>query len=111
MTSTILFAVFVVIIISSDGFGVTKFGDMVFDDKAGSMKKAGVTPAVFPHSKHEELYKCDICHPKIFKDKRGANDITMQKNIDGKFCGSADCHNSEKAFPLYHCNKCHAANK
>lgn len=106
MIKTILLAVFfALVVLASHSFA--KLGDIVFDGKAGSREKARVAPAVFPHGKHEDLYKCNDCHPKIFKDKRGANDITMQKNIDGEFCGSADCHNSPKVFPLYQCKKCH----
>ena len=80
-------------------------GDIRLDDKIASLKKAGVGPVIFPHLKHEKLYKCGDCHPKIFKDKHGENDITMKKNMDGQFCGS--CHNALKAFALYNCKKCH----
>lgn len=94
-----------VLVLSSIGFA--KLGDIIFDDKIESLKKAGMPPAVFPHAKHEDIYKCEDCHPNIFKDKRGANDVTMHKNMNGEFCGAAECHNSPKAFPLYMCNKCH----
>ena len=89
-----------------------RLGDMVFDDKIESLKKAGVNPPVFPHGRHEDIYKCDDCHPKIFKDKRGANDnISMQQIIKGKLCGAPDCHNSPKTFPLFQCKKCHLEKK
>ena len=81
-------------------------GDMTFGDKAESLKKAGMGPVVFPHGGHEKIIKCNICHPKIFKEKRGANDITMKKNMEGQFCGSPSCHNST-AFPLFLCKRCH----
>jgi c(7)-type cytochrome triheme protein len=109
MQKNILLTILFLFTLSS--VGIAKLGDMVFDDKAGSLKKAGVNPAVFPHGKHEDLYKCEDCHPKIFKDKRGANDITMQKNISGEFCGNPNCHNSPQAFPLYMCKKCHIDKK
>lgn len=82
-------------------------GKMKLSSKIESMKKAGVGPVVFPHTRHEKALKCSECHPKIFKEKRGDNDITMKKNMNGKFCGSANCHNTPKAFPLYECFKCH----
>src|SRR3972149_54095 len=109
MRKRILFTAFFILILPS--FSLAKLGDMVFDGKAESRKKAGVAPAVFPHGKHEEFYKCADCHPKIFKDKRGANDVSMQKNMSGEFCGSLECHNSPKAFPLYECVKCHIEKK
>lgn len=84
-----------------------KLGDMVFDSKVASMKKAGVKLPIFPHTFHEEIIKCKTCHNSIFKDKRGANDVSMKKNMNGEACGSANCHNSAKAFPLYLCAKCH----
>ncbi|MBI5560012.1 MAG: hypothetical protein HY883_01905 [Deltaproteobacteria bacterium] len=82
-------------------------GDIRLDDKIESLKKAGVGPVIYPHAAHEKLYKCADCHPKIFKDKHGANDISMKRNMDGQFCGSPNCHNSPKAFPLYNCARCH----
>lgn len=110
MAPKLLLAIFLSIATLSTAHSA-KLGDIVFDDKAASLKKAGVGPAVFPHGKHEDIYKCDDCHPKIFKDKRGANDVTMQKNMSGEFCGNIECHNSPKAFPLYQCKKCHAEKK
>jgi c(7)-type cytochrome triheme protein len=82
-------------------------GNIKLDDKMHSMNKAGVGPVIFPHDKHEKIYKCGECHPKIFKDKHGANDISMKFNMEGKFCGSPNCHNSMKAFPLDRCTNCH----
>lgn len=82
-------------------------GDIVLDSKSGSMGKAGVGPVVYPHALHEKLYKCAACHPKIFKEKAGATEMSMKLNMEGKLCGSPNCHNSEKAFPLYNCVKCH----
>lgn len=113
MIRKILSAVFSVLVLSSAGYGAVKPGVIVFDDKAESLKKAGVAPAVFSHATHENTYKCEDCHPKVFKDKRGVNDITMQKNISGEFCGTAECHDGQnsKAFPLLHCTKCHIQKK
>ena len=80
---------------------------ITLDDKRDSMLEAGVDSVKYPHAAHAKLYKCVDCHPRIFKDKRGANDITMKKNMDGQFCGSPNCHDSIKAFPLYKCLNCH----
>lgn len=82
-------------------------GDLRLDDKIESMHKAGVGPVIYPHAKHEKLYKCADCHPKIFKEKKGTSGISMKGNMNGKFCGSPNCHNSPKSFPLYMCTKCH----
>lgn len=85
----------------------TEIGDIKIDKQVESKKKAGVGPVIFPHARHAKLHRCDACHPKIFAEKTGANAITMKANMDGKFCGSPNCHNSPKAFPLYNCGKCH----
>ncbi|MBI5562859.1 MAG: hypothetical protein HY894_08445 [Deltaproteobacteria bacterium] len=82
-------------------------GKLVLDSKAASMSKAGVGPVVFPHDLHKQNLKCSECHPNIFKDQSKANDISMKKNMEGQFCGSPNCHNSPKAFPLYQCANCH----
>lgn len=81
--------------------------DIMLGSKIQSMKKAGVGPVKFPHTFHKKQFKCSVCHPAIFADKAGANDISMKKNMDQKFCGSPNCHNSPKAFPLYECVRCH----
>ncbi|MBI1912840.1 MAG: hypothetical protein HYS21_12685 [Deltaproteobacteria bacterium] len=87
--------------------GFAQIGKLKLDSKVDSMHKAGVGPVIFPHDSHEKLYKCNDCHPKIFKEKRGESGISMKLNMDGKFCGSPNCHNSPKAFPLFECTKCH----
>jgi c(7)-type cytochrome triheme protein len=87
--------------------GDSKLGDMVMESRVEYMKKAGVGPVIYPHAKHEELFKCQECHPKIFKEKRGTNNLSMQNIMDGNSCGFTNCHNSVNVFPLYQCLKCH----
>ncbi|MBI2401024.1 MAG: hypothetical protein HYV23_08240 [Deltaproteobacteria bacterium] len=87
--------------------GAAQYGNMTLDSKLESMHKAGVGAVIYPHDKHEALFKCNECHPKLFKEKRGTSNISMKMNMDGKFCGSANCHNSPAAFPLYMCTNCH----
>ena len=52
--------------------------------------------------------KCNDCHTKIFKMKKGSEKITMVDMNAGKNCGT--CHNGEKAFKSEdpaNCGKCH----
>ncbi|HEY4707065.1 MAG TPA: c(7)-type cytochrome triheme domain-containing protein [Thermodesulfobacteriota bacterium] len=100
-------SIFILIVAVPAAAGAASIGDIRLDSKAESMKKAGVGPVIYPHALHEKLYKCNDCHPKIFKDKHGANNLTMKANMEGNFCGAANCHNSPKAFPLFNCVKCH----
>jgi c(7)-type cytochrome triheme protein len=87
--------------------------DIIIDSHGASRDKVGVGPVRFPHARHKKRYKCAVCHPKIFKAKRGANNITMKLNMNRKFCGAPNCHSGRtpKAFPLYNCAKCHTSVK
>jgi len=52
--------------------------------------------------------KCNDCHTKIFKMKKGSDKINMTDMNAGKNCGT--CHNGEKAFKSSdagNCAKCH----
>lgn len=50
--------------------------------------------------------KCNECHSKIFKMKKGAAQMKMADLNAGKFCG--ECHNGKKAFNTAgNCSKCH----
>jgi len=63
---------------------------------------------VYPHKPHTEWLDCRNCHPSIFKMQAGSNNVTMQKIVEGEFCGR--CH-GKVAFPLYDCNRCHSKPK
>ncbi len=52
--------------------------------------------------------KCNACHTKIFKMKKGTAVMKMDDINSGKFCG--ECHNGTKAFKTQekdNCGKCH----
>ena len=50
--------------------------------------------------------KCNECHSKIFKMKKGSTEMKMADINAGKFCG--ECHNGTRAFkPAGNCAKCH----
>jgi c(7)-type cytochrome triheme protein len=52
--------------------------------------------------------KCNDCHTKIFKMKKGSASMKMADLNGGKFCG--ECHNGKKAFKTSdnaNCTKCH----
>ncbi len=72
-------------------------------------------PVTFSHKSHmEAAEKCNACHTKLFKMKKGGEPLTMAKMNAGEQCGA--CHNgktemkgkvvfstSDKA----NCEKCH----
>jgi c(7)-type cytochrome triheme protein len=81
-------------------------GDVVFERKGG-VEEGGTAVAVFPHWFHRIRYKCYACHPTPFKMKAGANPITMEAIMAGKFCGA--CHNGKIAWKasFENCTWCH----
>lgn len=84
-----------------------EYGDIYMDSKRNSMQKAGVKAVVFPHWFHRIRYKCKVCHEDIFIMKKGANDISMRKIMNGKACGT--CHNGLIAWEPLYCDRCHVA--
>ena len=69
----------------------------------------GAGKVVFDGKTHSEKgLKCNDCHTKIFKMKKGAAKMTMADMNAGKNCGA--CHNGTKAFSskdAANCAKCH----
>ena len=81
-------------------------GDIVLDSY---FKDGGkFPPPKFPHWFHRMRFKCKVCHPAIFKMKKGENNITMEKIMKGEFCGR--CHDGIIAWQVSFntCPKCHA---
>lgn len=74
--------------------------DIIFTD-------TGNMPHVrFPHLSHTLWLDCKNCHPAIFKQKKGANDIAMTDVLTGKFCGL--CHGKVAFPPTLNCMRCHS---
>jgi c(7)-type cytochrome triheme protein len=59
---------------------------------------------LFSHKVHSTWIRCDTCHPSLFKDELGANDIKMRDMAQGKFCGH--CH-GKVSFSFADCMRCH----
>ncbi len=75
--------------------------DIEFEVKSDNIPLVNV---IFPHKEHTQWLSCSNCHPQIFKDKIGENNITMSEINSGKFCGI--CH-GKVAFPILNCLGCH----
>lgn len=84
-----------------------EYGDIYMDSSRNSMKKAEVKAVIFPHWFHRIRYKCKVCHEDIFIMKKGANNVTMRKIMNGKACGT--CHNGLIAWEPLYCDRCHSA--
>ncbi len=68
------------------------------------MPVAGMKNVVFNHGTHSSAITCSTCHQEPFKDKLGANVITMNDMASGGWCGY--CH-GKVAFRFAECNRCH----
>jgi c(7)-type cytochrome triheme protein len=78
-------------------------GDIYFERPGGA---TGFPLGFFPHWVHRMKFRCYVCHPKIFKMKKGANKVNMQKINAGEYCSA--CH-GKVAFPVTECGRCHPA--
>jgi c(7)-type cytochrome triheme protein len=87
--------------------GIKVPADFTFEQHQGS---PGVV--TFSHAIHVEGkgLKCNACHTKVFKMKKGkSGDFTMAAMNEGKFCGA--CHDGKTAYSVKdkaNCEKCHA---
>ncbi len=80
--------------------------NMNFMDMDIMLKNTDEMPWVrFPHLAHTRWLDCSNCHPAIFLPQQGANKISMDAIIAGKYCGR--CHD-KVAFPLWTCERCHS---
>ncbi len=61
---------------------------------------------LFDHRTHSDWIKCSSCHPAVFRDSLGANEIKMTGMSAGKFCGY--CH-GKVSFTFADCGRCHSA--
>lgn len=82
-----------------------EYADVVLNKYSDS---EGVRPVIFPHWFHRIRFQCRVCHQELgFEMRVGANKVTMEGIIDGKFCGA--CHNGEIAWSVDNCDLCHSA--
>ena len=81
-----------------------EYADVVINEMS---EEAGVSPVIYPHWFHRIRYQCSVCHVDLgFKTKAGGNGITMDKIIQGEYCGA--CHNGEIAWSAENCDLCHS---
>jgi c(7)-type cytochrome triheme protein len=81
-----------------------EYADVVLNRNS---EKEGVRPVIYPHWFHRIRFQCRVCHSEMgFEMRVGANNVTMEEIIDGKFCGA--CHNGEIAWSVENCDLCHS---
>jgi c(7)-type cytochrome triheme protein len=64
-----------------------------------------MSAVAFSHELHTAMFKCDDCHTKLFKFKKGGSGMKMDDLYQGKFCGA--CHNGQSGFSVNDCQRCH----
>jgi c(7)-type cytochrome triheme protein len=64
-----------------------------------------MSAVTFGHELHTAMFKCDDCHAKTFKYKKGGSGMKMDDLYQGKYC--ATCHNGQSAFSSNDCQRCH----
>ncbi|MCB1876713.1 MAG: hypothetical protein KDH88_12140 [Chromatiales bacterium] len=81
-----------------------EYGDVVLNRYSDD---AGMRPVVFPHWFHRMRFRCKVCHHELgFEMRVGANDVTMEGIIQGRYCGM--CHNGDVAWSAENCDLCHS---
>src|SRR5574337_710097 len=96
----IVLVVALTFVLSASVFAVGPGKTLEFDGK-------GAGKVTFSGDAHK-TFKCNDCHPAVFKMKKGADKMTMKDMNAGKQCGT--CHNGTKAFDVKdkaNCDKCH----
>ena len=81
-----------------------EYGDVILNRYA---EQEGMRPVIFPHWFHRIRFRCKVCHHELgFEMRAGANDVTMDDIIAGRYCGM--CHNGDVAWSVENCDLCHA---
>lgn len=84
-----------------------EYADVVINEAS---EKEGMAPVIYPHWFHRIRYQCSVCHVDLgFETKAGGNGITMEKIIDGEYCGA--CHDGKTAWTTENCDLCHSGQR
>ncbi len=82
----------------------SEYGDVILNRHS---EDAGMRPVIFSHWFHRIRFRCKVCHHELgFEMRAGANNVTMDDIIDGKYCGM--CHNGDVAWSVENCDLCHS---
>lgn len=81
-----------------------EYADVTINTRAES---EGVAPVIYPHWFHRIRFQCSVCHVDLgIKMGAGTTGITMEKLIDGQYCGA--CHDGDTAWSMDNCDLCHS---
>jgi c(7)-type cytochrome triheme protein len=100
MYIVVILSIFCFLWITASGVQAKKVADITYTPK-------GADPVTFSHETHGKM-KCNECHTKIFKMKKGNLKMTMEDHAKGTGCGV--CHDGKRSFAQTtkaDCAKCH----
>ena len=85
-------------------FAWAEYADVTINTRA---EAEGVAPVIYPHWFHRIRFQCSVCHVDLgIKMGAGTTGITMEKLIDGQYCGA--CHDGDTAWSMDNCDLCHS---
>ena len=87
-----------------EGVSIRRQLQPVQRDFALTARLEGMPSILFSHTKHTAWNGCELCHPEIFKVRKGTTKTSMVQIFEGQSCGT--CHTAV-AFPLIDCQRCH----
>ena len=99
-----MFTLFVVAALGPAVVAWAEYADVTINTRS---EAEGVAPVIYPHWFHRIRFQCSVCHVDLgFKMGAGTTGITMEKLIDGQYCGA--CHNGNIAWSIDNCDLCHS---
>lgn len=74
-----------------------------------SVPQLAFAPSRFSHWTHRIRYRCSACHARLYEERAGSSQTTMDEISNGKSCGA--CHNGKIAFApdIQTCDRCHSS--
>ncbi|VAX10643.1 hypothetical protein MNBD_GAMMA26-2390 [hydrothermal vent metagenome] len=102
-----IWLILMLIVGGASSVSAREYADIYMDSTRESMEKADVKAVLFPHWFHRIRFKCKVCHENIFIMKRGHNNVSMRRIMEGEACGV--CHNGQIAWEALYCERCHSA--
>jgi c(7)-type cytochrome triheme protein len=85
--------------LNEDFTEVTRDNLILFESSTNFVKDV-----VFSHNVHSTWIMCSSCHPAIFTDELGGNEVKMAEMSRGRSCGL--CH-GKVSFTFADCLRCH----
>ena len=100
----LVFAILLFVLVPWGTVSYAEYGDVILNRYA---EKSDMRPVIFPHWFHRIRFRCKVCHHELgFEMRAGANDVTMDDIIEGRYCGM--CHNGDVAWSVENCDLCHS---